>query len=288
MPGERSENAAHSLKEGAPFMLCRAFRGWLLAVAFAGSCAAWHTPPHRQMTKAAVDTLPKQQRARLGAEEASLVGIYCILPDRYIELEQYGFTRSGPGPKTLPEMEPYCRRPDGEYIHSAVWDQDEDLASLVFLCERIVAQLVAGDSTRAASYMGTMAHFIEDSLSPPHSVDSEKMMTLAPAGRWKDASELHASLERSLPSFDLGPRQPRKLGDGIVDTANEILQQLYAGSDQNRQDLAAMVKAASASDEAALNPYRLRSGARAAEILADSLFTLCSVASKAPAAAPRK
>jgi hypothetical protein len=66
-------------------------------------------------------------------------------------------------------------------------------------------------------------------------------------------------------------------GSHIVPAAEVILDQCYSGAERNRSDLPAMVTAASAHDEQTLNTYRLRAGTRAAEILADALFTLLSM-----------
>lgn len=246
--------------------------GCVFLIASSLCCFAWDTPPHRRITQAAVDTLPQQLREQLGAETASLVEIYCILPDRYTELKHYGFVRKSPGPRTLEEMRPYCVRPDGEDVHSATWDRDEDLGSLVYLFERAIRSLSEKRPADAARFLGTLAHFVEDSLSPPHAVGGDEL----------GAPNLHGLLERSVPEFSLGGRSPRAAGQHIVPAAEAILARLYAGGDQNRRDLAAMAKAAQAGDEEALNTYRLRTGRTAAEILADALETVFEIAGSAP------
>ena len=69
-------------------------------------------------------------------------------------------------------------------------------------------------------------------------------------------------------------RVPRIAGGHLVEAAEAILDQCYSGAERNRKDLPSMVKAAFAHDEQTLNEYRLRAGTKAAEILADALYTL--------------
>ncbi len=145
-----------------------AFTTSLLLLACATSGLAWHAPPHRLITRAALNTLPAQARARLGAEASNLVELYCLYPDRYVEIQQFGFVHKSPGPKTQEELHVYCFRPDGEPLHSATWNREEDLGSLVYVFERIVSNLRDKHDAEAAKYMGTLSHWIADSLSPPH------------------------------------------------------------------------------------------------------------------------
>src|SRR5947208_181747 len=79
----------------------------------AATCSAWDMASHQQITRTALDSLPKPLAACFGAETEPLVRIYCMYPDRYLEMEQYDFVRSSPGPRTAEEIRSYCVRPDG-------------------------------------------------------------------------------------------------------------------------------------------------------------------------------
>ena len=240
---------------------------WLALLLAGGTCRAWDTTPHRGITKAALDSLPKTLVARLGAESKPLIEIYCLYPDRYEEMSQFGFVRKSDGPKDVSEIVAYCVRPDGAAIHGATGDWETDAASLVYLFERILTNLAAKRPGEAAQFAGVLAHFIEDSLSPPHAASTD--------------SRMHALIERSVPEFTLGTRAPRKAGDHLLPAARAIFDQIYAAAERNRESLPAIVAAASNNDQEALNGYRLRAGRRAAEILADALFTLFTM-SEAP------
>ena len=248
----------------------------LLCVALsivAQPCGAWETTPHQKITRAALATLPKSVLDRFGAEAPALVEIYCTLPDRYVEMESFGFVRKGPGPRIAAEIRLYCVRPDGEPVHGPTGERDADLTSLVYLFERIVTSFSENRPEDAARYAGVLAHFVEDGLSPPHAVSMEQLLAMAPPGTPRGLN-LHSVVERSVPEFTLGARIPRKAGDHLLSSAEAILEQCYAGAGQNRKDLPSMVKAACARDERTLDVYRLRAGRRAAEIFADALFTL--------------
>jgi hypothetical protein len=239
-------------------------RLWLIPVLLGiAPCAAWDTVPHQRITKAALDSLAKRLLDRFGAEAAPLVEIYCTYPDRYLEMERYGFVRKSAGPRSPSEIRVYCVRPDGQPIHGASGDRATDLGSLVYLFERILSSFSEKRADQAARYAGVLSHFIADTLSPPHAVSEEEL-----------PGELHSAIERSLPAFTLGGRASLAQSVSIPLAAEAILERCYSEAAQNRRDLPAMVKAVSTREEHTLDVYRLRAGVAAAQILADALHTL--------------
>lgn len=251
----------------------------LLVFAGASQGYAWHTEPHVRITQAALDTLPPQLRSALGSESSALAESYCMQPDRYVEMERFGFVRKSPGPRTAAEIRVYCVRPDGAEVHSASFDRDHDLASLIYLFERIASSLSAKQPAEAARYMGTLSHFIADSLSPPHSVPADDLLALQPPSPSGAPVDVHAAIERTLPALSLGRRSPRIVGNHLTDAAENVLNRVYAAAAQNRKDLPVMVRAACAGDQSVLDGYRRRAGTAAAELLADALFTLLTISS---------
>jgi hypothetical protein len=220
----------------------------------AAPSGAWDTVPHQRITKAALDALPQRARNRFGPEIAALVEIYCMYPDRYLEMDRYGFVRKSAGPRSAEEIRIYCVRPDGEAVHGASGDRESDVRSVAWLLDRIAASR----PPEAAKYAGVLSHFIADSLSPPHSVASEELQG------W--GLNVHAAIERSVPEFTLAGYTPRPI------TAAEVVDRCYIGAARNRRDLPFMVKAACTGDDRALDPYRLRAATEAARILAGALF----------------
>ena len=237
---------------------------------------AWNTAQHKAITQAALDSLAAAERTRLGQEAARLVDIYCMYPDRLQELEQFGFARNSPGPRDPAEIRPYSIRPDGEAIHSASWDNDEDLVSLVLLFERIARAVKAGETAEAAQFMGTLSHFFADSLSPPHAISAAELAELAGG----ESLPIHRELERTAPPPELKGRKPQRLGEGLIDSAQAALERLNQAAAENRKALPALLTALKTKDEAALGPVRQRAVTAAAALLADSLHTLFELAAR--------
>jgi hypothetical protein len=237
-------------------------------------CRAWDTPPHQRITQAALNALPKADVSRLGSEVKSLIEIYCIFPDRYEEMERFGFVRNSPGPRDISEIRPYCVRPDGQHIHGATGEREMDTGSIVYLFERILTNLSENRPGEAARYSGVLSHFIADSLSPPHSVGADQLLAMTPKSAQAQRINIHSAIERSLPEFTLGDRVPHMLAGHLVPAAQAVITLCDTGAEHNKKDLPSMVKAASVHDEQTLNEYRLRTGRTAAEILADALYTL--------------
>lgn len=244
----------------------------LCAVEFALAAAAamaWDTAPHRIITKAALDSLPAAVVARLGAGKDPLIEHYCLLPDRHVEIAQHGFARQGPVPNTADELRPYCVRPDGQAVHSATFDREEDLDSLIFLVERVLTRLNEKQTRDAAMYVGVLAHFIEDSLSPPHSVLAEDLAEMGPG-----LPNLHRALEHSVPEFSIAKRASAARGGTLLDGLNSILDRVYSGAERNRRSLPGLVRAVRENNVAGVEAHRTWAAREAAEILADALLLL--------------
>src|SRR4051794_18935221 len=104
---------------------------WMPLLLAGGICRAWDTPPHQSITKAAIDSLPKPFVSRLGKEIKPLIELYCIYPDRYQEMAEFGFIRKSDGPRDISEIAAYCIRPDLAAIHGASRDWENDAGSIV-------------------------------------------------------------------------------------------------------------------------------------------------------------
>lgn len=234
---------------------------------------AWDTLPHQRITRSALDVLPKPTLDQFGGEARPLTEIYCIYPDRYLEMEQFGFIRRSPGPKSASEIRVYCAGTDGQPIHGITGDLIADNGSIAYVLEGIASSLSGRRPGEAARYSGVLSHFIADSLSPPHSISADELQNLR--ARWPatESLNLHSILERSIPEFHLSQRQPSRLGYDLAATAQAIVDRCYEGAALNRRDLPAMIRAVLDRDGRTLDRYRLRAGRMAAEIVADALYT---------------
>lgn len=265
-------------------------------LAAATRLAAWHTPPHQQITRAALDSLPTAMQERLGLEKDIVIWVNCMYPDRYRGLAQEGPERDpNPGPRQRADLKTYCEMPDGRAIHNVTQNRAEDLASFEYLLQSIVSEMRRNDVTRAARYMGTLSHLIEDSCSPAHAdslprVVSElrKQQPIPNAPPWVGrlnehgnpltAGNLHAAMELTVLPFNLAGRAPERAGGTVAEAVPHLVDRCYAIVAENRDDLLEMVRATYADDLRAMERIRSRAARKAAELLADACYTALVIA----------
>jgi len=284
----------------------------LLLATFALDAFAWHTPPHQQITRAAIDSLPAAMQKRLGAEKETLIIVNCMLPDRFralgnadpnAHLEPAWLAEITPRTREnfqriRDEMKVYCEMPDGRPIHNVTQNRQEDLASIEHLFNAIIAEIRRDNRVGAAKYMGTLAHLLEDSTSPAHAgklplvvMELRKLQPiLSPppwAGRLNEhggklsAGNLHAAIELTTPAFNLDGRAPRRVGRTVAEAAPGLLDRCYAIVEENRAELLEMVRATYADDLPVMERIRSRAARQGAELLADAYYTALSIAAEA-------
>ncbi|MCI0418573.1 MAG: hypothetical protein L0312_05015, partial [Acidobacteria bacterium] len=279
---KRALEAPPTLRIGAGEVMMDTTRPFLIKLAVAILCTssfallllqcfAWHEP-HATMTRAAISSLPKAMRQTLGAEAENLSEVYCWYPDRY--------RNAGSLERTA--MRVYCEKPDGKIIHNVTWRRQEDLESLEYLLNRIIAHIRQGEPTKAAQYAGTLAHLLEDSVSPAHAMDLKLVQDLLPPPPSHRKLHLHTAIEITAPEFDLGGRMPQQTGQSVAQAAERLLERCYAIIKDNRAHLLEMVRAVYADDEATMNRLRLRAARAGSELLADAYYTAFLLASGNP------
>lgn len=244
---------------------------------------AWHTEAHQRITFAAVHSLPAGMQERLKPESESLIKVYCMYPDRYRELSRPGpDLKNNPGPNDRSVMRVYCEKPDGKLIHNVTWNRQEDLDSITYLLNGIIAEIRRDNRAGGAQYMGTLAHLFEDSTSPAHAADLSLIQELLPppkappyASRVDAAGHklgLHAAIELTTVAFRLdGP--PKMAGKNVSGAATELLNRCYAIIRDNRAHLLEMVRATYADDPPVMERLRSRAAKQGAELLADAYYT---------------
>jgi hypothetical protein len=248
------------------------FRTAALLLTLGCTCFGWHDP-HVAITRAAIRSLPASDQQWLGPEAEHIIEIYCWNPDRYFNVAA----------AERAAMRVYCERPDGARIHNVTWERKEDLATLEYLFSELIARLRAGRRTEAAQFAGTMAHLVEDSLSPAHALDMKIMQDLLPPPMGFRES-LHAAIEFSAPAPDVAGRSHVVSGASVPDVASAILDRIYDGVHENRTHLIEIVRAVYAGDEATLDRFRASAALTAAEILADAYHAAFRLAGQLPPA----
>jgi hypothetical protein len=275
------------------FLRCLRFA---LPGTFAIAAFAWHTPPHQQITRAALDSLPTSLQEKLGIEKDVVIWINCMYPDRYRGLAQQGPEKDpNPGPRDRAALKPYCEMPDGRPIHNVTQNRAEDIASFEHLLRSIGEQFHRNDVTDAARYMGTLAHLIEDSCSPAHAASlplavaelrqGQSLPNPPPwVGRLNEhggtltAGNLHAAIELTVLPFNLHGRAPELAGNTVEEAAPKLLDRCYAIVQENKADLMEMIRATYANDLPVMERIRSRAARQAAELLADAYFTALTLA----------
>lgn len=282
---------------------------FVLSAFIAANALAWHTPPHQQMTQAAIDSLPSALPERLGREKETLIRKYCMYPDHYRALANVK-PDAVPEPQWLAEISPrtrenferiragmkvYCEMPDGRAIHNVTRNRRQDLDSLEHLLNAIIVEIRRDNAAAAARYMGTLAHLLEDSVSPAHAgklpdavaaLRKRQPLPNPPpwAGRRNEhggnlsPGNLHAAIELTIPPLSLAGRGPQKAGETVPEAAAALLDRCYAVVVQNEADLLEVVRATYADDLPTLERLRLRAARHGAELLADAFFTALSIA----------
>ena len=264
---------------------------FLGSVALVAPAFGWHTPPHQQITRAALDSLPTPLQEKLGLEKDMVIWVNCMYPDRYRGLAQEGPEKDpNPGPRDRAALKPYCEMPDGRPIHNVTQNRAQDVASFEHLLRSIGERFQRQDVTAAARYLGTLAHLIEDSCSPAHAAPlplavaelrkKQPLPTPPPwVGRLNEhggtltAGNLHAVIELTVLPFNLHGRAPRLAGNRVEEAAAALLDRCYAIVEENKADLEVMIRATYANDVAVMDRIRSRAARNAAELLADACLT---------------
>jgi hypothetical protein len=272
---------------------------FFLCLALVADAFAWHTPPHQQITRAALDSLPTPLQEKLGLEKEMIIWVNCMYPDRYRGLAQQGPEKDpNPGPRNRDELKPYCEMPDGRPIHNVTQKRAEDIASFEHLLQSTITEMRRNQVTAAARYMGTLAHLIEDSCSPAHAAplplavaelrQRQPLPNPPPwVGRLNEhggtltAGNLHAAIELTLLPFNLQGRAPERAGNSVAEAAPKLLDRCYAIVQENKDDLVEMVRATYANDTAVMERIRSRAARKAAELLADAYYTALTLAADA-------
>ncbi len=256
-----------------------------IAAAVFLACAAglaWNFPVHGLITRAAFLSLPAVMQERWEQGAPALFKEYCAYPDLY----------AGASPARRAALRPYCTTPRGRPIHNVTGRRDLDLESLEYLLNGVLNGLRSGNHDSALQFAGVLAHFLEDSTCPSHALVLEGLpleslrepSALPPE---KAGLNLHGTIERGAPAFDLGARRPQQAGDSVREAAETLLDRCYAAIKEIRAELPSTVRAVYADDEETLSRNRRNAAIRGAELLADAYYTVFVLSgTRAPSAAP--
>ena len=246
-----------------PALLCVAAPAW-----------AWHDPVHEMITRQALGSLPAAMRQMWATYTDALAREYSLYPDHF---------RGAPEAERE-RLRPYCLKPDGKPIHNVTWEQEDDLKSLQFSLNGIIAGVRAGKMDAATQHAGVLAHFLEDSTCPAHALIPADSPLNSLRDRFAPAEQrqlqLHPAIERSAPAFELAGRAPQRAGKTVPQAAEELLLRCYRIIRMNREELETLVKAVYANDVATVDRIREQAARKGAELLADAYYTAFTLAAE--------
>jgi hypothetical protein len=228
--------------------------------------------PHLAITKAALETLPAWEKAKLGAELAPLGANYCLIPDNVFtdkENAKYAAMESLPG-------EVYVKK-----LHLPVPEQQGNLETVRYFMEKAVASLKAGSVSDAARYMGTLCHLIEDFGSPSHTIPGDNMFTLLqqfmPPTEKMDGQLLHGPIENGTFAISIDGYTPQLLGVSVHEASWRLLHRIHEGIINARSTTVPIIQALYADRPDEVTQHQMRAAVVEAQIVADAVHTILSL-----------
>jgi hypothetical protein len=235
---------------------------------------------HPLITQASLLALPVWQRELWQPEAEALARTYSLYGDTY-------YTHKA-------ELGPFVEMPDGtlpswgmtalrlkknygfavDFWESPFYEACE--RTLTYFLDRIAASLAAGDLHAAAQFAGTMAHHLEDSGVPAHSVDHGDLEFvkdyLPPPARFA-SYPLHGYTERSPGTVVLGDYQPRLYGTTAEEAGANFVARYVDLTLQARRLLFPLANCLYRGKEERAAALRNKAATMCAKVLADYLYT---------------
>ena len=233
-----------------------------------GKALAWGEP-HHAITRAALEVLPAWQVDALGPEFAALGDNYCLIPDNVFTDKanaKFATMDNHPG-------EVYLKR-----LHLPFPDQSENLVTVRYFVNKVVATLKEGKMGDAARYMGTLCHLIEDFGSPSHTIPGDNMFTLLqqfmPPSEIMKGKLLHGPIENGNFKVSISGYQPQLLGASVEEVSWRLLHRIHEGIIRARSTTVPIIQALYADDADAVLTHQMKAAVSDAQIVADAIHSL--------------
>ncbi len=250
-------------------MLAPLARTLLALLLLAGPCLAWG-PMHEAITEAAFDALPEWQRTLLAAQRGKMIEFDCMIPD----LMRAASNRKALGKYlTLPNGDPFTHEP-----HSRRHNYEQ----ILHYFSQAVEQVRARDLDEASRWAGCVLHFIEDCGSPAHSIPGDNQHglmkdLLSVPEQYRDRP-LHGLIKSGKLKLDLAGYRPRLLGTTPAEAAAHLVERLNFAVRNARAQVIPILQGVFKNDEPAIDAGRRRAATVDAQVSADMLYTLLSIA----------
>jgi len=238
--------------------------------------SAWHTENHQRISRAAIELLPDWEKAMLGNAADSLAEQYFMYPDLHRSALKDGQKEK------IALYKPYVQLPLLKDL--STWHKCDDNDSEI--CFYIVAtsmhnavkHLRLGNPSKAAKYMGSLLHFIEDNACPVHVVDNKLLAELFSVPKGLKPFPLHQRVEEPTFPFEVSKYQVALLGTNIVDAATAFYPRFLKNRLSARSQAMPILKAIYAGNKQDADKGRAQAAIPAAELIADVIHIICTIA----------
>ena len=238
----------------------------------------WAADNHRNITRAAFDTLPRRERALFGSAADSLIEHYSLNPDKH------RWAVRNKVQEKIDFYDPYVNLPLLQNLKQ--WHKNDDKNSEVCfyittkLIHHAVQNLQANRPLEAVRYLGSLAHFIEDNACPVHTLSDKTIAQLLPSPDDLKSIQIHRQAEGPTFPIDLSGYKPQLLGEDLVTASEAIYYRFKANRINARAQLVPLIQAMYAGDEKEAGKYRAAAAEPAAKLFADILHTVYMLAEK--------
>lgn len=272
-----------------------ALGGFLCALAFCfhpQTAGAWG-PPHNYISQVAIELLPAWQRPLLQDQAKPFIERYCLYPDYFFAPDAKPYIMPSP-----PDVKSLLHLPAGLEQNKLVFD---------YYLPRVVELFQKGDVTNAMKHFGSVTHYLEDSSCPGHMAYGE---TAVPAGAPTlsqidfirrlmplpddvDNEFFHYRIDHTPMTLDqlrssVKGYQPRLLGHSVNELIFNIVEEHHQMNARSARHLIPMLQALGDHDTNKFVTHGLAAADNGTRLLADTLFTVLSIAQNRFAAPPAR
>ncbi len=242
--------------------------GWLTIFA-PSELLAWGEM-HSRITAAAFDALPDWQRELMAAQRTQLIEFDCMIPD---------LARAAANRKTLGR---FAYLPNGDIFTHEPHSRHHNVAQMQHYFDQAVQHIRSNELDEASRYAGCLLHFLEDSGSPAHSIPGDNqhglMKDLIPVPEAFRDLPLHGLIESGSLKIDLTGYHPQLLGTTSGEAVSNLVERFNAMIRNARSQVIPILQGVFQNSQEDIDKGRLRAATRDAQVAADALHTLISIA----------
>ena len=246
------------------------------------TASAWG-PPHHYISQAALELLPAWQQPLLQDQAKPFVERYCLYPDYFFAPDAKPYIMPSP-----PEVKALLHLPAGLEQNKLVFD---------YYLPRVVELFRKGDVTNAMKNFGSLTHFLEDSSCPGHMAFGE---TAVPAGAPTlsqmdfirrlmplpddvDHEFFHYRIDHTPMTLEqlrasVQGYRPRLLGQSVDELTFNLVEEHHQMNARSARHLIPMLQALGEHNTNQFLAHGLAAADNGTRLLADTLFTVLSIA----------